>query len=77
MKPPAAKAKRRPVKATARMKKPAKVPDALGQLVNFLKGQWLRHDVLHRALGNEADKQTALRFARFVDAIKEVQSWQR
>lgn len=51
---------------------PAKEPDALGELVNFLKGQWLRHDVLFRALRNEQDKRAALRFARFVDAIKEV-----
>ena len=51
---------------------PAKDSVALGELVNFLKGQWLRHDVLFRALRNEQDGLAALRFARFVDAIKEV-----
>jgi hypothetical protein len=59
------------------MKPSPKDSDDVGELVNFLRGQWLRHDVLHRALGSEADKLAALRFARFVDAIEEVQSWQR
>jgi hypothetical protein len=56
---------------TAARIEPAKAPDALGELVNFLKGQWLRHDVLHRALGNEADRLAALRFARFADAAQQ------
>lgn len=58
-------------KAAAAHENPAKDSDALGELVNFLKGQWLRHDVLHRALGNEADRLAALRFARFADAAQQ------
>jgi len=62
-----------PVSKTAvRVVKPVpKDSDDLGELVNFLKSQWLRHDVLHRALGNEADRLAALRFGRFADAAQQ------
>ena len=46
----------------------------LGELVNDLQGQWLRHDVLFRALGGEADKLAAQRLGRFVDAVRQAQA---
>lgn len=52
-------------------------PDVLGELVNFLKGQWLRSYILFSGLANEADRLAMVRFARFIDAIKEARTWQR
>lgn len=73
MKPPDPKRNGDPRKEVAAHMNPSRVkPDALADLSKWLKSQWLRHDVLFRALRNEQDKRAALRFARFVDAIKEV-----
>jgi hypothetical protein len=74
MKPPSTKAKRRPVKAAVRVMEPSpKNPDALGELVNFLRGQWLRSYVLFSALGCERDRERMAMLARLVDIAKGVQ----
>lgn len=46
----------------------------LGELANHLQSQWLRHDVLFRALGVEADKLAAQKFARFADAVRQAEA---
>ncbi|MBU3665627.1 MAG: hypothetical protein FGM15_07095 [Chthoniobacterales bacterium] len=46
-------------------------PDALGEVVNFLRGQWLRHYVLFSALGSERDRERMAMLARFVDAVQQ------
>jgi hypothetical protein len=61
-------------KTAARVVKPLpKDSDDLGELVNFLKGQWLRSYVLFSALGGERDRERMAMFARFVDIAKGVQ----
>lgn len=60
------------VKASGREEKP--LVDRMSEIVRFLESEWLRHDVLFRALRNEQDRLAALRLARFIDLIREAQS---
>jgi hypothetical protein len=60
------------VKASGREEKP--LVDRMSEIVRFLQSEWLRHDVLFRALRNEQDRMAALRMARFVDLIREAQN---
>ena len=60
------------VKASGREEKP--LVDRMSEIVRFLQSEWLRHDVLFRALRNEQDRLAALRMARFIDLIREAQN---
>jgi len=60
------------VKASGREEKP--LVDRMSEIVRFLQSEWLRHDVLFRALRNEQDRLAALRLARFIDLIREAQN---
>lgn len=57
--------------SSSSVKDPKKV---LGELANHLQSQWLRHDVLFRALGGEADNLAAQKFARFADAVRQAEA---
>ena len=59
------------VKASGCEEKP--LVDRMSEIVRFLESEWLRHDVLFRALRNEQDRLAALRLARFIDLIREAQ----
>ena len=60
------------VNASGREEKP--LVDRMSEIVRFLQSEWLRHDVLFRALRNEQDRLAALRLARFIDLIREAQN---
>ena len=60
------------VKASGREEKP--LVDRMSEVVRFLQSEWLRHDVLFRALRTEQDRLAALRLARFIDLIREAQN---
>jgi hypothetical protein len=60
------------VKASGREEKP--LVDRMSEIARFLESEWLRHDVLFRALRNEQDRLAALRLARFIDLIREAQN---
>jgi hypothetical protein len=70
LKPP--NAKRRPRKAAVSAEARECERLTISELVNFLRGLWLRHYILFTGLANEADRLAMARLGRFLDALKEI-----
>jgi hypothetical protein len=51
-------------------------PDVLGDLSNWLRARWLKHYVMFSALASETDREQMVQIGAFIDALKEVRSWQ-